>query len=194
VGANNVTTAELNRIRDEVQARADEIGDGIKLLLGNELYFSRSVIDKLRSGEALTLAGSRYVLVEFSTREHFDPMYQGLSDLIRAGFLPILAHVERYRCLLKKEYRINDFIELGCYIQMNASSLLGSFLDADAIYNRKLLKLGLVHFIGSDCHDDTVRVPCMRMTEKTLQKRCDERLLGRLFYENPLKVLENTYI
>lgn len=193
-GAKNPTVERLKDIRDQVQAKAAELYSDMKILLGNEIFYSGSAVELLKSKEALTLADSRYVLVEFSTRESHSVIYKGLSELIRAGYLPILAHVERYRCFQKNEYRISDLIELGCYIQMNGDSVLGGILDTEAIYNRKLVRQGLVHFIGSDCHDDKVRIPCMKMAEKTLQKKCDEGLVGQLIYENPFKVLENTYI
>jgi protein-tyrosine phosphatase len=193
-GGDNIPKENLSVIRDQVQVKIDEIGLNLKLLLGNEIYYSGSIVGLLKSKKALTLADSRYVLVEFSPKEAYDTMYNKLGELVHFGFWPVLAHVERYRCFYKNDFRISDLIEMGCCIQMNASSVLGGILDTEAIYNRRLIKQGLVHFIGSDCHDDRNRIPCMKMAEKTLQKRCDERLLNRLFYENPFKVLENTYI
>lgn len=193
-GGNNTPIEEISRVAGQVQDKIAETGLSLSLLLGNEIYCSGSVVDLLKSGKALTLASSRYVLVEFSPREAYDTMYHKLGGLILAGYLPVLAHVERYRCFYKNDFRISDLIEMGCYIQMNASSVLGGILDTEASYNRRLVKQGLVHFIGSDCHDDRNRIPCMKTAEITLQKRCDEGLLNRLFYENPFKVLENTYI
>lgn len=193
-GGDNLPVEKLKGFQKQVQAEIVGLYPDMKLLLGNEIYYSGSAIELLRSKEALTLADSRYVLVEFSTRESYDLIYRGMGELIRAGYWPVLAHVERYRCLIKHEYRISDLIELGCYIQMNGDSVLGGILDSEAIYNRKLVRQGFVHFIGSDCHDDRIRIPCMKSAEKTLQKKCDEGSLKKLFYENPFKVLENTYI
>lgn len=194
VGAKNLAVEQLEIIRDQVQVEAEKINGNMRILLGNELYYSDSILDALKAKEALTLAGSRYVLVEFSTREQYNNMYKGLGSLIRAGYIPIIAHIERYHCLEKKEHLISELIELGCYIQMNSDSLSGGFFDSEAKANRKLVNQGLVHFIGSDCHDLKLRVPSMKSTVDILQKRCDEGLMNKIFHKNPVSVLENTYI
>lgn len=193
-GSNNTPSEQLMIVRDRVQAEADKLNLELKILLGNELYYSESIIDALNSKEALTLAGSRYVLVEFSVIEAYEKVFRAMGDLIRAGYAPILAHVERYICFHKREYLIGELIKLGCYIQMNSNSVVGSIFNSKAAINRKLINLGFVHFVGSDCHDEKVRIPNMLRAVKTLQKRTDESILNEIFLENPIKILENTYI
>ncbi len=193
-GAKNLAPEQLKQICSQVQDEAWKIDRDMKILLGNELYYSESILEAIQSGAALTLAGSRYILVEFSPKEAYNNIFRGLTRLTGAGYLPIVAHIERYRCLYKKEDAILELHNLGCYLQMNCKSLLGGILDTEAMYHRKLIQQGLIHFLGSDCHDDQVRLPCMMKAKKQLQKRCDEGILNKLFYENPLKVLENTYI
>lgn len=194
VGAKNVPVEQLITIRDQVQVEAQKLHKDMQILLGNELYYSDSILDALKSKAALTLADSRYVLVEFSTREAYNVMYKGLDRLIRAGYIPIIAHIERYHCLEKKEYQIADLIELGCYIQMNSDSLHGGIFSTEAKHNRKLVTQGLVHLIASDCHDGMLRIPNMHTASQILKKKCDEGFLKKLFYQNPLSILENTYI
>ena len=194
VGTKNNPVKRLREVLNQVQEEALKLDEGLKLLLGNEIYYSESIVDALKSGAALTLADSRYVLVEFSMGESYHTMFKGLSNLLNAGYWPIIAHVERYRCLHNNENLIDELVNLGCYIQMNCGSLKGGFLSSEAVFHRKLIKQGLVHFLGSDCHDGKLRVPNMKTTELLLQKKCDERILNRIFYENPFKVLENTCI
>lgn len=194
VGARNASVEKLMSIREQVQMEASKIHKDMRILLGNELYYSDSVLESLKAKEALTLADSRYVLVEFSTRDAYNTMYKGLGNLIRSGYIPIIAHIERYRCLEKKEYLIGELMELGCYIQMNGDSLQGGFFDSEAKYNRKLVNQGLVQFIGSDCHDLKLRVPSLNLAYEILQKRCEEGLLYQIFHKNPSCILENTYI
>lgn len=193
-GDQNVPAEQLMLVRDKVQAEADKLNMKLKILLGNELFYSESVIDALKSNKALTIAGSRYALVEFSVREAYENIYRGLGEFIRAGYAPILAHVERYGCLHKREDLVSDLVKLGCYIQMNSSSLMGGIFNTEAALNRKLLNQGLVHLIGSDCHDVKVRPPIMSSVVKNLQKKCDENLINRIIMENPQKILKNIYI
>lgn len=192
VGARNTKPEQLYEIVNKVQAEANQFH--IKLLLGNELYYSESIISSLKSKEALTLAGSRYVLVEFSIRETYDNIFRGVGELTRAGYAPILAHVERYICFRRREELISELIESGCYIQMNCSSLMGGMFHTQAVTNRKLVNSGLVHLIGSDCHDAKIRVPIMKDAVRSLQKKSDESLLTKILLDNPQKIIENTYI
>jgi protein-tyrosine phosphatase len=193
-GGRNASISKLSLIRDQVQEEANKLDKNLKILLGNELYYSNSIIDALKSKEALTLAGSRYVLVEFSVSDTYERIFRAMGELVRSGYAPILAHVERYRCLYRKEASVSDLIELGCYIQMNSSSLLGGIFNSEANYNRRLLSQGMVHLIGSDCHDYKMRIPVMDAAAKALRKKCDESLIDRIFFKNPQSILENTYI
>lgn len=194
IGAKNASPDHLQLICDEVQREAAKIDPHMKILLGNEIYYSESVLESIQSGTALTLAGSRYVLIEFSPKETFKNIFRGLGGLVSAGYLPIVAHIERYHCLEKNEDSMIQLINLGCYLQMNCNSLMGGVLDSEAMYHRKLVQQGLIHFLGSDCHDDKARIPCMMRAKIRLQKRCDIEVLDKLFYEHPTKVLENMYI
>jgi len=195
IGADNTSTQQLILIQNQVQEEAYKLSKDMKILMGNELFYSDGIVEALKAGNALTLAESRYVLVEFRTNEVYNTIYKGLGNLIRAGYIPILAHVERYQCLFKKEDLINDLIRMGCYIQMNSDSLSSSMFDSQASFCRRLVKQGLIHFIASDCHDDKHRVPALVSAVKMIKKKIDdEGLIDQIFYDNPISILENTYI
>jgi len=195
VGTNNMTVEELERIRDKVQEEASKIDADFKIYLGNELLYSDSVIDDLLAKKALTLAGSRYALVEFLPGVDYKTLFKAVVDFCLAGFIPVLAHAERYRCLYYKEELISDLIDAGCYIQMNATSLSANiFTNPEAYHNAGLVKRGLVHFIGSDCHDVKGRKPDMQKAVKLIEKKCGRELAHQLYFNNPVKILENTYI
>jgi protein-tyrosine phosphatase len=193
-GGDNPTVECLKDIMNKVCQEAHRINKGFRLYLGNEISYSESVIDLLKSGEALTLAGSRYVLIEFLYGSSFRFMCQGINKLIYHGYIPILAHVERYYHIHKKPDKIEELINMGCYIQMNCGSIMGGFMNLEASYNRKLIKRGLVHFIGSDCHSDRIRVPIMQTAAKHLLRKSDDETVRKIFSENTAKVIENIYI
>ena len=193
-GGRNLSVNLLRERLEQVQAEAHKINPNMKLFLGNEIYYSDSIIEDLKAGKVLTMANSRYILVEFSPKDSEQHIYQAMSRLVRAGYIPILAHVERYRCFYKKEYLIQDLIEVGCYIQMNSRSLVSNLLDSEAAYHRSLIKLGLVHLIASDCHDIKVRIPYMRKTAQMMARKYDESLVDKILFSNPIKVLEDKYI
>lgn len=193
-GEKNTNVNELEDIMMQVQSEAYKIDKDFKILLGNELYYSNSVIEDLKLGKALTLAGSRYILVEFAYSADFHTIHRGINDFVCNGYIPIIAHIERYHCMYKKPYKVNELVEMGSYMQMNCDSLIGGFLDVEASYNRKLLKNDLVHFIASDSHNHKTRAPMMQKAIDYLRKKTVYSKLEKIALINPSKILEDTYL
>ena len=134
----------------------------MKLFFGNEIFYGAEVIEDLRSGRAMTLGGTDYVLVEFSTEAEYITIAEGLREFVSAGYRPVLAHVERYSSLHGNLKSIRELIENGTYIQVNARSYLGKITSRRTLWCRRLLDERMVHFIASDCHDAAARKPVMK--------------------------------
>jgi len=148
----------------------------------------------LKAKKAFTLAETDYVLVEFSVKESYETMFKGLNSLVTAGYIPVLAHVERYQCLRKNEERIYRFIDLGAYIQMNCSSLEGGLFNRESKYNRSLIKKRLVHFLSTDCHGANYRSPLLGSIVNHLSNTIEGKELDEILIKNPQTLLENKYI
>ena len=147
-----------------------------------------------RSGHILTMADSRYLLVEFYPEERYRIVYQGLKELVEAGYRPIIAHMERVEALFAKEENIREIIKLGALIQVNARSLTGGIFDRRSARLRKLIENGMVHFLGSDCHNMDSRPPMMKDAVEKLYKKLPEDSLRRMLYENQEHFLQKKYI
>lgn len=137
----------------------------IKLLLGSEIYYYDGLIEDLKNNCILTMAGSKYVLVEFSTR-----IETNISDIVYditiAGFKPIIAHIERYDYLTTNDYL--DIKANGALIQVNAHSFEHKEYKKSVAY---LLKNELVDFVASDCHNTTSRNVDFSQAKKIIQKK-----------------------
>ena len=138
--------AEAERLQDIAQGERLDI----KLYTGNELYYRSSLIEELENRQAGTLAGSRYVLVEFEPSADFGYIRNGVYSLLTGGYYPIVAHMERCKNVCVKTDRVEELVELGCFIQVNAGSVLGRYGFGTARLTRKMLGQGLVHFIATD--------------------------------------------
>ena len=128
----------------------DDVKDyPVQLLLGSEIYYYEGMLPDMNSGELLTLNNTKYVLVEFSTRNDVVYIPDAVYDLSVAGYRPIVAHIERYDYL--KESAWTEIKDNGALIQVNAAS----FAKKDyAKTIKRLFKRGVVDFIASDCHSD----------------------------------------
>jgi protein-tyrosine phosphatase len=185
---------ELQSKLELVRQEAKKINENFRIDLGNELFYSDDIVEHLKQKKALTLAGTRYVLVEFTFSESYQNMRTGLYKFLMNGYLPILAHVERYECLYRRVDYINDLIKLGAFMQMNISSILGSITNQRSRFCKRLLKNDCIHFIGTDSHSDHHRAPKMREGVSFISKKYGDGLVHQLLIENTAKLLNNKQI
>lgn len=182
--------ARMQQLQDELDARQI----GIELYPGSELYYRDGLAEELEDGETLTLAGSHYVLTEFSPGAEYEYIRNGIYSLQMHGYRPILAHAERYRNICLKPERAADLEEMGCYIQVNAGSIMGTFGFAARQFTRKLLKQQLVSFIASDAHDTGRRAPYLADCADYVAKKFGEDYRQEILYDNPMCVIRDEYI
>ncbi len=166
----------------------------MRIFLGHELGFHHGCIDALDSGKCRTLAGSRYVLVDFPESVDFFELQSAMEQLKHAGYMPILAHTERYSCLFGRLDWIEEFISGGGLVQLNASSFCGSWGKGCQKQWKKLVRRGLVHIISTDGHNLTRRLPRMSVCLPFLQKHCDPLTLRRLTWDNACFVIRDELI
>ncbi len=193
-GGNDYDLKTMQVHFEQLQRRCGEFYDDMTLYLGNEILYTPSILEALEKGEALTLGNSRYVLVEFRTAEDYSSIYEGLKNLVEAGYSPIIAHVERYDALYKKIDRIEDLIYLGAYIQVNCRSILGSRMNRATSWANRLLQNRCVHFIADDSHNMDERGPMMEAAVQKLVQKIGDDDAARILYFNPQRLLEDKYI
>jgi len=127
----------------------EEIKDlNIDLYLGSEIYYYPKMIKDLKDNKLLTLNNSNYILVEFSTMIETD-ISSIIYDIKINGYIPIVAHIERYPYLKNKDY--DEIKKNGALIQINSKSFEKKLFKKKLKY---LLKNKLIDFISSDCHNE----------------------------------------
>jgi protein-tyrosine phosphatase len=155
----------------------------IDIHLGAEVFY-RSHIDT--DFNKYSLANSKYILVEFS----FDmdtPIDEIVYDLSRSGYIPIVAHVERYSYLNLE--RIKQIKQSGALLQVNTTSVLGFDDKVKKSYVYKLLKEKLIDFIATDTHNLEKREPNMLKCYQVLAKTFDTDYLDLIFKKNQELIL-----
>lgn len=148
---------------------AKKIDPSFQIFPGQEIMYFEEIIDWLDRKRALTLAESRYVLVEFQPGDKFIKLQRAVRELVSAGYLPVIAHVERYQCLREKG-RTAELIGNGAYLQVNSSTVTGGLFDRDAGWCRHEIAEKRIHFVASDMHDPKHRPPHMQEAYRKLKK------------------------
>ena len=164
----------------DVKEKRPEIFRDTAFGLGQELTWHESLIDRLQSGDALTLSGTSQVLIEFDPGTPYDRMAQELRRLLNAGFLPVIAHMERYEALTSIE-PVTELRRMGCRMQVNYQSITGDGMTGrEALFGgifskevkrvRGLIKDDLVDYYGTDTHRTDYRPPKIEKALEWLRK------------------------
>ena len=193
-GKNKYNREELRERYIEFKAKVEERHPDFRLYFGNEVLYEEGIIQDLKDGLIQTMNDTKYVLVEFNIRTSYSQIYEAMQKIENARFRPIIAHVERYRCLFKHIERIDELIRMEVLLQMNISSVYGGLLDENARWCKKLVKEDYISFFGTDAHDMEERAPYINDYIPWIEKKCGEDFLERVFFEYPQKMVENKYI
>lgn len=161
-----------------------------KLYIGNEIYITPEIVDLLKNQKASTINDSKYILIELPKREK--PLFakEIIYDLIGNGYIPIIAHPERYEYVKEDIKYIKELKEMGALFQANYGSVVGMYGNGAKRTLKDLLKNNLISFLGSDVHNCGQIYPQIPKIIKKLSKvisNDDLELLTTLNAENVLK-------
>lgn len=133
-----------------LSALGDEIAPELELRRGAEVLLDIPEPDL--SDPRLRLGGGAFVLVEFP---YFTvpPRSTRVVTAIRGnGFVPIIAHPERYRDIASDTEIVDEWRKAGAYLQMNGPSLIGRYGAEARSMAVLLLERGWADYISSDYH------------------------------------------
>ena len=172
----------------ELQQFLDNHGIALRVLPGADVRIEPGMLEKLRSGDVLTLADRRkHVLLELPHELYF-PLEDIVESLRRAGFVGILSHPERNQGLLKQPRLIPPLVDRGCLMQVTCGSLLGTFGPVSQQMSEWMLDQGVVHFLATDAHGHNARRPLMKHAFERVKRMLGEEIAVDLCCRNPAAV------
>jgi len=129
----------------------------------------------------LTVENTAYLLLELPYARKWDSnIYETVERLMNHyNIIPIIAHIERYPSAKRKN--IKRLKELGCVMQLNASSLLDKKTKRRAL---SLIRTGLIDVLGSDCHNLTSRPPRIKHALEYINKQLGQSYCDRLIRQS----------
>ena len=185
--ANNRSKEALFR---QLKKKVKEENINIDLYLGNEVFFSNNMIELIKKGEIKTLNKSKYLLFEFPMTRFYNNSLEVINQLVSNGYIPVLAHPERYTEFQKNPNLVIEYLKSGVLLQGNFTSLFGKY----GRHSRKVLKLYLknkwITFIGSDAHHE-VAYDNKKLEKMLLKITKDKEYTEELLSKNFDKVINN---
>ena len=123
-------------------------GMNLAVKTGAEVYFTPALpsLDLKK----LAFYGTDYILIELPTTFHPSGIEDLLYEVQQQGYIPILAHVERYPYVTENPSLLYDWVSGGALAQINASGLIRNGHTAKVL--QKYIDWNLVHLLCTDAH------------------------------------------
>lgn len=175
----------------ELQRHLDEHGVPLRLVAGADVHIVPNMVNGLRAGEILSLADTRYVLVE--PPHHVAPprLEHLFFELMASGYVPILTHPERLTWIETRYETLVQLFRAGVWMQVTAGALTGAFGRRPKYWAERMLSEALVHILASDAHGARRRPPDLAEGRAAAAKWLGEEEAEQLVSLRPRAVLEN---
>ncbi|WP_282938839.1 CpsB/CapC family capsule biosynthesis tyrosine phosphatase [Paenibacillus sp. RC67] len=167
-------------------------GRGIPLTVvpGQEIRVYNNLLEDLHSHMAGTLHSSKYILIEFPTREIPKKTEALFHELRVMGLVPVIAHPERNMELASDPSKLQHLIQQGALAQITSHSINGLFGKKIQKLSFELCEHRMVHFVASDAHNIENRAFGLRQAYSMLaQKFGDDLVHG--YKENAVKLISH---
>ena len=161
------------------------LSDTPTLHTGFEIMLDATLPDIVFRDRRYTLAGSRYVLVEFPLMILAEFAARMLAEIVRGGLVPLVAHPERYQAC--SPVTVTAWRAAGARTQVDATALTRSTTRGHRA--RQLLSAGLADVIAADNHGDA---RSLRTGVEYLEKRDGAMQVRLLTRDNPHAVIDDS--
>lgn len=187
--------SEVNNIENFLTGRQeayekirDKIPDGLEVVLGAEVLLDFGLHKK--DIRKLVIANTDYILLEMPYSRWEPWVFEEIFKISAThGLEIIIAHVDRYVKLISSE-SMETLLSMGLKYQVNIDDMGGFFRKSEAM---TLMRNGVVHFIGSDCHNTDFRPPCLLEGIKKIRTRLGDEYAD-YYMSNAEKMLRNESI
>ena len=165
---------------------SDKAGDFINIHLACDFHLSvDNVQDALANPGKFTINKNGYLMVELPELTSLTSMRSVFNRMLETRIIPVITHPERNPTIQNNLKEVDGWVRDGCLLQVTAQSLTGRFGNRARRAAESLLHADLVHFVASDAHNTTDRVPVLRPAYKLVSQRWGAQKADNLFIYNP---------
>ena len=186
-----ILARKSGRLQHELQQILDREGIPLRLVTGADNHIVPSFVADLRSGHLLSLADTRYVLVEpphHVAPPHLEDLF---FNLLVAGYVPILTHPERLTWIKSHYQAFNGWFKPGFGSSLRPAPSLVLFGRNARYWAERMLDEGCVHILATDAHDVDRRPPNLSLGQELASKRVGIDEATHMVVTRPLGILRN---
>jgi protein-tyrosine phosphatase len=175
----------------QLQGVFQQEGIPLHLVTGADVHMTPDFVGGLRAGRLLSIADSRYVLVEPPHHTAPPQLEDFFFNLVVAGYVPILTHPERLSWVPSRYEMIKRLVQGGVWMQLTAGSFAGAFGRNALYWAERMLDDGCVHLLASDAHDAERRPPNLAVGRDIVARRVGAEEAQCLVLTRPMGILKD---
>lgn len=145
------TPETISKALQHTQENLKNLTEKVNLKAASEYILDDYFLSLIKENKVLTLKDN-FVLVEMSYINPPIQLFDIIFEMQVAGYIPVLAHPERYMFYHNNFSQYKKLKKAGCYFQMNLLSATGYYGKEVAKIANELLKKNKIDFVGSDFH------------------------------------------
>ena len=167
-------------LRDEIRKRLVEENIQIEFDAAAEYMIDDGFEKKIAAGNLLTFGPEgKHILVELPFMTEPRNFSSCLFELQIGGYIPVLAHPERYLYYANEKDKYHELKDRGVLFQLNMLSALGYYSKPVADAANYLVNQKLIDLVGSDTHHMRhMQILPEAIENKTYKKVCEAELLN----------------
>lgn len=178
---------------ERVSECAKDLFENMTVYSGCEVYCEGAsmehVLEALNSGRYPTLNSTKYVLMECSYWTDAENMTACVNALAAGGYVPVVAHMERYQYLRGNMELVDQLLKLGALMQVNVYHLSEEANETIRDWARRLVLQKKAHFLGTDCHRTNYKPPSARGGLAWIYDNVDRAYADALAFGNAARML-----
>ena len=160
----------------------------VRLVLGAEVLADEFLPRLLHQKKLPTINGSRYLLTEFPVDAKPDFFQDILQSILALGYIPLIAHPERYISVCQMPKTVVSWLDMGCHLQLTGGSIMGAYGKTVQRTAALLLQQDLVACVASDAHGLRHRSNFLLDVYDHLRLRYSKHYAQCLRYETPMGI------
>lgn len=161
----------------------------LDIALGNELRYNPGCEEWLSDGRCRCMNNTKYVLIDFFEGENKQIISRGFDKLLNAGYIPILAHAERYREIRGDIDFLKEQRDNGVLIQIDTRSIFGDFGLSTRLFCKKILQNNFADFVSSDAHNLKTRPPGIKEAYEYIKKKHGKDYAEAICFKNAFHMI-----
>lgn len=166
----------------------------LKVYLGGEVRLGEDILPLLENNEIPFLGqvdGMNIMLLEFP--DQIIPVGSDhlIRHFLRQGIRPLIAHPERNLAMQAQPAKLQQFLDLGCWLQVTAGSLCNQFGSKAKATAEYLIEQDWVYLIASDCHNLAYRPPNLQAGHAAVTALHGKEYADMLTIEHPQRIIQS---